>query len=169
MFRIYIIGCVDAHILIENQWRREGLWRPGADYDMAPPTPTPPPPPHRIRAVLVAILVEVLSPSSGVSRISARGVLKLRPDTKSGEGGGGGGGGGGVLSVSCPIRKAGGGVGGECCRFLARYEKRGGGGGEGCCRFLARYKKRKGGGGGGGAIGLWPNASAYPECAGGGC
>ena len=63
------------------------------------------PPPHRIRAVLIAILVEVLSPS-GVSRISARGVLKLRPDTKSG------GGGGGVLSVSGPIRKAGGGGGG---------------------------------------------------------
>ena len=83
--------------------------------------------------------MEVLSPNSGVSRISARGVLKLRPDTKSG----GGGGGGGVLSVSGPIRKA-------------------GGGGGGCCRFLARYEKRKGGGGGV-ALGLWPNASAYME------
>ena len=27
----------------DTQWRRDGLWRPGADYDMAPP---PPPPPH---------------------------------------------------------------------------------------------------------------------------
>ena len=24
-----------------TQWRREGLWRPGADYDMAPPPPHP--------------------------------------------------------------------------------------------------------------------------------
>ena len=38
---------------------------------------------------------------SGVSRISVRGVLKVRPDTRRG--------------------------GGGCCRFLARYEKRGGG------------------------------------------
>ena len=44
---------------------------------------------------------------SGVSRISARGVLKVRPDTRRG----GGGGGGGVLSVSGPIRKFGGGGG----------------------------------------------------------
>ena len=37
-------------------------------------------------------LVAITSSSqiSGVSRISARGVLKVRPDTKSGEGGGGG-------------------------------------------------------------------------------
>ena len=54
--------------------------------------------------------------ASGVSRISARGVLKVRPDTKTG-----GGGGGGLLSVSGPIRNAGG--GGVCCRFLARYER----------------------------------------------
>ena len=80
--------------------------------------------------------------NSGVSRISARGVLKLRPDTKSGGGGGGAvgfwpgtksGGGGGVLSVSGPVRKAG------------------------------------GGGGGGGVLLVWPNTSAYLECAGGGC
>ena len=37
--------------------------------------------------------------NSGVSRISARGVLKVRSDTRRG---------GGVLSVSGPIRKAGG-------------------------------------------------------------
>ena len=41
---------------------------------------------------------------SGVSRISAREVLKVRPDTKSG----GGGGGGGVQFASGPIRKVGG-------------------------------------------------------------
>ena len=40
---------------------------------------------------------------SGVSRISARGVLKVRSDTKSG----GGGGGGGVQFTSGPIRKVG--------------------------------------------------------------
>ena len=50
-----------------------------------------------------------LGQSSGVSRISARGVLKVRPDTKSvcvcvwG---------GGVQSTSGPIRKVGGGGGG---------------------------------------------------------
>ena len=60
---------------------------------------------------------------------------------------------GGCLS-SGPIRKAGWG-GGGCCRFLARYEKRGRGGG--------------GGGGGGGVLLVWPNTSAYLECAGGGC
>ena len=45
---------------------------------------------------------------SGVSRISARGVLKVRPDTKSG------GGGGGLQFASGPIRKVvvGGGGGG---------------------------------------------------------
>ena len=95
---------------------------------------------------------------NGVSRISARGVLKLRPDTKSGGGGGGGGG---------------------CCRFLARYEKRGGGGG-GAVGFWPGTKSEGGGGGavgfgpgtksgGGGGGGVWPNTSAYLECAGGGC
>ena len=72
---------------------------------------------------------------SGVSWISARGVLKLRPITKSG---------GGVLSV------------------LVRYEKRGGGGGGGgggCCRFLVRYEKRWGGGGGG-AVSFWPDTKS---------
>ena len=52
-----------------------------------------------------SVLLVSLTLSSGVSRISARGVLKVRPDTKSGGGGGGG----------------------VCCRFLARYD---GGGGE---------------------------------------
>ena len=63
--------------------------------------------------------------ASGVSRISARGVLKVRPHTKSGGGGGGGGegtirfrsntksggGGGGGQFTSGPIRKVGGGGG----------------------------------------------------------
>ena len=49
---------------------------------------------------------------SGVSRISARGVLKVRPDTKSG-----GGGGGGVQFASGPIQK----VGGNSLQV--RYEK----------------------------------------------
>ena len=48
-----------------------------------------------------------------MSRISARGVLKVRPHTKSGGGGGGGG-----QSTSGPI-----------------YEKWGGGGGGGAVRF----------------------------------
>ena len=67
----------------------------------------------------VVVRCDKVMVGSGVSRISARGVLQLRPDTKSGGGGG-------------------------CCRFLARYDKRGGGGG-GCCRFLARYEKWGGG------------------------
>ena len=50
----------------------------------------------------------------GVSRISARGVLKVRPHTKSG-----GGGGGNSLQV--------------------RYEKWGGGGGGGAVRFKAPF------------------------------
>ena len=71
---------------------------------------------------------------------------------------------GGCLS-SGPIRKAGG--GGGVLSVSARYEKRvgGGGGGGGVLSVSARYEKRKGGG----AMCLWPNASAYPECAGGGC
>ena len=60
-------------------------------------------------------LVSSLDYLSGVSRISARGVLKVRPHTKSGGGGGGragasgpiyekwGGGGGGGHSASGPI------------------------------------------------------------------
>ena len=36
--------------------------------------------------------LELGGSASGVSRISARGVLKVRPHTKSGGGGGGGGG-----------------------------------------------------------------------------
>ena len=54
----------------------------------------------------------------GVSRISARGVLKVRPHTKSGGGGGGG------QFASGPIRKVGGGN-----SLRVRYEKWGGGGG----------------------------------------
>ena len=50
-----------------------------------------------------------------------------------------------MLSVSGPIRKAGGGV------------------------LSVSSPIRKAEGGGGGAIGLWPNTSAYLECAGGGC
>ena len=90
---------------------------------------------------LVAILVEVLSPSSGVSRISARGVLKLRPDTKSGGGGGGGGvlsvsgPAGGVLSVSSPIRKAGGWGGGGAVGFWPDTKSGGEGGGGGAVGF----------------------------------
>ena len=56
--------------------------------------------------------------ASGVSRISARGVLKVRPHTKSGGGGGGGGG------ASGPIYEKWGGGG-----LQVRYTKSGGGGG----------------------------------------
>ena len=98
--------------------------------------------------------------SSGpIRKAGGGGAVGFWPGTKSG-------GGVGVLSVSGPVRKAGGGGGG--------------GGGGGCCRFLARYEKQGGGGGGGGAVGfgpgtksggggVWPNTSAYLECAGGGC
>ena len=74
----------------------------------------------------------------GVSRISARGVLKVRSHTKSGGGGGGGGairfrsdtksgGGGGGQFASGPIPKGGGGGGGGNS-LQVRYEKWGGGG-----------------------------------------
>ena len=53
-----------------------------------------------------------MTDGSGVSRILARGVLKVRPHTKRNVGGGGGGGGG-------------------CNSLHVRYEKWGGGGGEG--------------------------------------
>ena len=52
-------------------------------------------------------LVSSLDYLSGVSRISARGVLKVRPHTKSGGGGGGGGEGGRFRS---DIRKVGGAI-----------------------------------------------------------
>ena len=82
--------------------------------------------------------------ASGVSRISARGVLKVRPHTKSGGvvnfrsdirkvGGGGGGG----QFASGPIRK----VGGRDS-LQVRYEKWGGGGGD-------SLQTKSGGGGGG--------------------
>ena len=64
--------------------------------------------------------------TSGVSRISVRGVLKVRPDTRTR-----GGGGGGVLSDL----------------ILARYEKRGGGG---VLSASGLIRKVGGGGGGGG-------------------
>ena len=81
--------------------------------------------------------------SSGPIRKAGGGAVGFWPGTKSGGGGGGGGGGG-------------------CCRFLARYEKRGGGGGA-----VGFGPGTKSGGGGGG--GVWPNTSAYLECAGRGC
>ena len=65
-------------------------------------------------------------PASGVSRISARGVLKVRPHTKSGGGGGGGGGG---LQLRSDIRKVGGGGGGGRFRSDIRKVEGGGGGG----------------------------------------
>ena len=58
--------------------------------------------------------------ASGVSRISARGVLKVRPHTKSG------GGGGGVASGPIYEKWEGGGGGGA---LQVRYTKSGGGGG----------------------------------------
>ena len=76
--------------------------------------------------------------ASGVSRISARGVLKVRPHTKSVGGGGGGGGG-----ASGPIYEKWGGGGGG--RFRSDIGKVGGGG-----ALQVRYRKSGGGGGGGG-------------------
>ena len=104
------------------------------------------------------------------------GCLSTGPIRKAGGGGGGGGGavgfwpdtksGGGVLSVSGPIRKAGGGGGRGVLLVSGPIQKAGGGGrGGGCCRFLVRYEKRRGGG----VLLVWPNTSAYLECAGGGC
>ena len=78
--------------------------------------------------------------ASGVSRISARGVVKVRPHTKSGGGGGGGGGG----RFRSDIRKVGGGR-----RFRSDIRKVGGGGGGGR-RFRSDIRKVAGGGGGGG-------------------
>ena len=57
--------------------------------------------------------------TSGVSRISARGVLKVRPHTKSG--------GGGAVHFRSDIRKVGGGGGGQFASGPIR--KVGGGGG----------------------------------------
>ena len=74
--------------------------------------------------------------ASGVSRISARGVLKVRPHTKSGGGGGGGG-------ASGPIYEKWGGGGGRALQV--RYTKSGGGGGA----SGPIYEKWGGGGGGG--------------------
>ena len=71
--------------------------------------------------------------ASGVSRISARGVLKVRPHTKSGGGG----------RFRSDIRKVGGGR-----RFRSDIRKVGGGGGGGASGPI--YEKWRGGGGGGG-------------------
>ena len=65
----------------------------------------------------------------GVSRISARGVLKVRPHTKSG-GEGGGGGGGNSLQVR--------GGGGGAIRFGSDTKSGGGGGGFGTKKILYR-------------------------------
>ena len=80
--------------------------------------------------------------ASGVSRISARGVLKVRPHTKSGGGGGGGG-----QFASGPIRKVGGGGGGGGGdnSLQVQYEKWWGGGAN---SLQVRYEKWGGGGGG---------------------
>ena len=88
--------------------------------------------------------------ASGVSRISARGVLKVRPHTKSG----------GVVYFRSNIRK----VGGGGNSLQVRYEKwgavhfrsdirkvGGGGGGGGAIRFRSDMKSGGGGGGGGGS------------------
>ena len=80
-----------------------------------------------------AILVH---PCSGVSRISARGVLKVRPHTKSGGGG---------QSTSGPIYEKWGGGGQSTSGPI--YEKWGGGG---AVHFSPIYEKWGGGGGGGG-------------------
>ena len=94
----------------------------------------------------------------GVSRISARGVLKVRPHTKSGGGGGGGqstsgpiyekwgwGWGGGGQSTSGPIYEKWGWGGGS--PLQVRYTKSGGGGGGGGSPLQVRYTKSGGGGG----------------------
>ena len=78
----------------------------------------------------------VRRPCSGVSRISAREVLKVRPDTKRG---------GGVQFVSGPIRKVG--RGGVCSSLQVRYEKW-----EGGVQFASGPIQKVGGGGGGGAV-----------------
>ena len=83
---------------------------------------------------------KALSAGRGVSRISARGVLKVRPHTKSG---GGGGGGGGCSPLQVRYTKSGGGH-----SLRVRYEKWGGGGGGG--GRAIRFTKSGGGGGGGG-------------------
>ena len=77
--------------------------------------------------------------ASGVSRISARGVLKVRPHTKSGGGGGGGEGGGGGNSLRVQYEKWGGGGGGGGNSLQVQYEKWGGGGG-GAIRFRSDTK-----------------------------
>ena len=93
--------------------------------------------------------------ASGVSRISARGVLKVRPHTKSGGGasgpiyetwggGGGGGGGGGAGGASDPIYEKWGGGGGGGVRFRSDIRKVGGGGGGGALQV--RCTKSGGGG-----------------------
>ena len=87
--------------------------------------------------ILIAVKLQYQLNSSGVSRISARGVLKVRPDTRRG----------------------------GCCRFLARYEKREGGRGSvfgpirkagwgvGVLSVSGLIRKVWGGGGGGGGGG----------------
>ena len=106
---------------------------------------------------MIALRVKVCSTNvciRGVSRISARGVLKVRPHTKSGGGGGG-------KSTSGPIyEKWGGGGGGEAVHFRSHIRKVGGGQstsgpiyekwGGGAVHI--RSDIRKVGGGGGGAI-----------------
>ena len=116
--------------------------------------------------------------ASGVSRISARGVLKVRPHTKRGGGGGGGG-----QSTSGPIyEKWGGGGGGGAIRFRSDtksgggrgqsapgpiYEKWGGG------QFASGPIRKVGGGGGGGPFRfrsdtfVWHTENSYmylPTC-----
>ena len=106
----------------------------GASICDAPPPPPPPPP--RFLAFTCNTFRKQQINASGVSRISARGVLKLRPDTKSGGGAVGfwpgtksGGGGGGVLSASGPVRKAGGGGGGGGVLSVSGPVRKAGGGG----------------------------------------
>ena len=114
--------------------------------------------------------LELGGSASGVSRISARGVLKVRPHTKSGRGGG-------AVHFRSDIRKWG---EGGANSLQVRYEKWGGGGGGGgrvvsypdpdshsCGWITSRsgdvihpqlwesgsgYETRGGGGGGGGPV-----------------
>ena len=86
-------------------WEPCGWWWPGADAGF------------RVRGG-----------ASGVSRISARGVLKVRPHTKSG----------GVVHFRSDT-KSGGGRGGNSLQV--RYEKWGGGGGGGAVHFRSDIRK----------------------------
>ena len=84
--------------------------------------------------------------ASGASRISARGVLKVRPHTKSGGGGGGGG-------TSGPIYEKWGGRG-----LQVRYTKSGG-------ALQVQYTKSGGGGGASDTFGHTENIYMYlPTC-----